>query len=68
MSPDSGPSPQTQISSAMAQVQAPPPPPMFGWNQMPKRKQGQSFTPTFLGTGSIPTAPQLGKATLLGAA
>lgn len=48
----------------------PPPPPMFGAQQKPKRSpfQSQPITPTFLGTGAMPNAPQLGKATLLGSA
>lgn len=45
-----------------------PPPPMFGQNPQGKKPQRKSMQPSFLGTGSMPQAGQLGNKTLLGGA
>lgn len=46
----------------------PSPPPAFGAQTTPGQKpKRQSFFPTFLGTGDIPQAGQVGNKTLLGA-
>lgn len=42
------------------------PPPMFGQQPGQKKPKGKSMQPTFLGSGSVPQATQLGQKTLLG--
>lgn len=63
--PDSS-GPAAALTQALAGLHAPGLPPMFG--AQPKKPKSQPFTPTFLGAQTVPQAPQLGKATLLGAA
>lgn len=46
---------------------APPPPPMFGQKAPPRKSGQQNMQPSFLGTGAMPQAGQLGQHTLLGA-
>lgn len=46
---------------------APTPPPVFAQDPMGRKPKQKSSTPTFLGSGSIPTQTQAPAKTLLGA-
>lgn len=59
MTPDK---PQQAITSP----NAPAPPPVFAQDPMGKKPKQKSTTPTFLGTGSVPQASDMGTKTLIG--